>query len=161
WTYLKRTGWNANSFQNNAFRAPRAPGPQTQWGLQVSGPFRFPKISPKSDRFKIFYLFSWDKYHEQLPNPLNLSYPEAEMRTGDLSTLPNAAGKPIVIYDPSSGKPDATGAFGRQPFAGNVIPSNRINPISKAVTALLPLPNITTPGVRYSTQNLKFPTNVH
>jgi len=31
WTYLKRTGWNANSFQNNAIRAPRAPAPQTQW----------------------------------------------------------------------------------------------------------------------------------
>src|SRR6516164_2174132 len=97
WTYLKRTGWNANSFQNNAIGAPRAPAPQSQWGLQVSGPYNFPKISPKSDRFKIFYLFSWDKYHEQLPNPLNLSYPAAEMRTGDFSKLTNGAGQPIVI----------------------------------------------------------------
>jgi hypothetical protein len=161
WTYLKRTGWNANSFQNNAIRAPRAPAPQSQWGLQVSGPFNFPKVSPKSDRFKMFYLFSWDKYHEQLPNPLNLSYPATEMRSGDFSRLTNAAGQPIVIYDPATGRTDATGAFVRQPFAGNVIPADRINPISKAVTALMPQPNIVTPGVRYSTQNLKFPTNVH
>jgi hypothetical protein len=82
WTHLKRTGWNANSFQNNAIGAPRAPAPQTQWGLQVSGPLNFPKITPKSDRSKMFYLFSWDKYKEKLPNPLNPSYPEAEMRTG-------------------------------------------------------------------------------
>src|SRR5215831_7421135 len=161
WTYLKRTGWNANSFQNNAIGAPRAPAPQSQWGLQVSGPYNFPRISPKSDRFKIFYLFSWDKYHEQLPNPLNLSYPSAEMRNGDFSKLTNGAGQPIIIYDPASGKTDATGAFVRQPFPGNVIPADRINPISKNVTALMPQPNIVTPGVRYSTQNLKFPTNVH
>lgn len=161
WTYLKRTGWNANSFQNKAIGAPRAPAPQTQWGLQVSGPFNFPKISPQSDRFKMFYLFSWDKYTEQLPNPLNLSYPAAEMRSGDFSKLVNGAGTPIVLYDPATGTLDSKGALVRQPFAGNQIPSGRINPISKAVTALMPNANIVTPGVRYSTQNLKFPTNVH
>jgi hypothetical protein len=124
WTYLKRTGWNANSFQNNAIGAPRAPAPQSQWGLQVSGPYNFPKISPKSDRFKIFYLFSWDKYHEQLPNPLNLSYPAAEMRTGDFSRLTNGAGQPIVIYDPASGKTDATGA----PSSANPSPAMSFPP---------------------------------
>jgi hypothetical protein len=92
WTYLKRTGWNANSFQNNAIRAPRAPAPQTQWGLQVAGPSISPRFTPKSDRFKMFYLFSCDKYIEKLPNPLNLSYPAAEMRTGDFSKLTNSAG---------------------------------------------------------------------
>jgi len=161
WTYLKRTGWNANSFQNNAINAARAPAPQTQWGLQVSGPLNFPKITPKSDRFKMFYLFSWDKYKEKLPNPLNLSYPAAEMRTGDFSRLTNSAGQPILIYDPTTGHTDATGAFVRDPFPGNKIPDNRINPIAKAVTALMPLPNTSTPGVRYSSQNLKFPSNVH
>jgi hypothetical protein len=161
WTYLKRTGWNANSFQNNAINAPRAPAPQSQWGLQVSGPYNFPKISPKSDKVKIFYLFSWDKYHEQLPNPLNLSYPASEMRNGDFSKLTNSAGQPITIYDPASGHVDATGAFVRDVFANNIIPANRINPIAKAVAALMPATNTTTPGVRYSTQNLKFPTNVH
>jgi hypothetical protein len=42
----------------------------------------------------MFYLFSWDKYKEKLPNPLNLSYPAAEMRTGDFSRLTNSAGSP-------------------------------------------------------------------
>ena len=83
------------------------------------------------------------------------------MRTGDFSRLTNSAGQPIVIYDPATGHADATGAFIRNPFPGNIIPDNRINPIAKAVTALMPLPNTSTPGVRYSSQNLKFPTNVH
>jgi hypothetical protein len=161
WTYLKRTGWNANSFQNNAIGAQRAPAPQTQWGLQVAGPFNFPKIAPKLDRLKIFYLFSFDKYHEQLPNPLNLSYPMPEMRNGDFSRLTNSAGQPIIIYDPSTGHVDPSGAFVRDPFPGNVIPGDRINPVAKAVTALMPVPNAVTGGVRYGTQDLQFPTNVH
>lgn len=162
WTYLKRTGWNANSFQNNAIGAPRSPAPQTQWGLQVSGQAYVPKIIPKnSDNFKVFYLFSWDKYHELLPNPLNLSFPQAEMLNGDFSRLTNPSNQPITIYDPSTGRVDATGAFVREVFPGNIVPQDRINPVSRAVAALLPKPNITTPGVRYSTQNLKMPANVH
>ena len=161
WTYLKRTGWNANSFQNNSIRAPRAPAPQTQWGLQVSGQAYIPKIIPRGDNFKAFYLFSWDKYHELLPNPLNLSFPQAEMRNGDFSRLTNPSSQAVTIYDPATGHTDASGAFVRDVFPGNVIPQNRINPISRAIAALLPATNIVTPGVRYSVQNLKQPSNVH
>jgi hypothetical protein len=162
WTYLKRTGWDANSFQNNATGAPRPPAPQTQWGLQVSGPAHVPHSIPKnSDRFKMFYLFVWDKYTELLPNALNLSYPEPEMRAGDFSKLTNGAGQPITIYDPATGHLDANGAFVRSPFPGNIIPNSRINPVARAVTALMPMPNTVTRGVRYSTQDLLEPQNVH
>jgi hypothetical protein len=162
WTYLKRTGWDADSFQNKAIGAPRAPAPQTQWGFQVNGPAYVPHFIPKnSDRFKMFYMFAWDKYKELLPNALNLSYPQADMRTGDFSKLTNGAGQPILIYDPSTGHTDASGAFVRSPFPGNVIPDNRINPVARAVTALMPLPNTTTRGVRYSASDLLEPGNVH
>jgi len=161
WTYLKRTGWNADSFQNNAIGAPRSPAPQTQWGLQVSGQAYIPKILPKRDNFKVFYLFSWDKYHELLPNPLNLSYPQPEMIKGDFSRLTNPSAQAVTIYDPATGHVDASGAFVRDVFPGNTIPQNRINPVSRAVAALLPQPNIVTPGVRYSAQDLKLPGNVH
>jgi hypothetical protein len=162
WTYLKRTGWDADSFQNNAIGAPRAPAPQTQWGLQVAGPAYIPHLIPKgSSRFQMFYLFSWDKYTELLPNALNLSYPEPEMRNGDFSKLVNGAGQPITIYDPATGTTNTSGAFVRLPFPGNVIPSNRINPIAAAVAKLMPLPNYTTPGVRYSTADRLEPGNVH
>src|SRR5215472_9400380 len=71
WTYLKRTGWDADSFQNNAIGAARAPAPQTQWGLQVAGPAYVPHFIPRgSSRFQMFYMFSWDKYAELLPNAL-------------------------------------------------------------------------------------------
>jgi hypothetical protein len=47
------------------------------------------------------------------------------MRRGDLSAIRN------VIYDPMTG----------QPFPGNVIPENRINPIARRVADIWPLPN--------------------
>src|SRR5260370_28533553 len=98
----------------------------------------------------MFSLFSWDKYKEKLPNPLILSYPAAEMRTGDFSRLPNSAGQPIVIYDPTTGHVDSTGAFIRNPFPNNIIPHNRINPIPTAVTSLMPLPTTSTPRLPYN-----------
>lgn len=161
WTYLQRPGWNANSFQNNAIGAPRTRQRQNQWGLQVAGPFSGLKLLPNRDGFKAFYLFSWDKYRTELPNPLNLSYPEAEMRNGDFSRLRNAAGQLITIFDPSTGRTDAAGNFIRDPFPGNVIPSNRIHPVSRAVAQLMPTTNTVTPGVRYATQNVRLPNNLH
>ncbi|MBL8218004.1 MAG: TonB-dependent receptor [Bryobacterales bacterium] len=161
WSYLQRPGWNANSFQNNAIGAQRTKQRQNQWGLQVAGPLAGLKLIPDNERFKVFYLFAFDKYHTELPNPLNLSYPSMEMRNGDFSKLVNAAGAPITIFDPTTGRADAAGNFIRDPFPGNVIPGNRINPIAKAVGQLMPTPDTVTPGVRYSTQNVRRPNNLH
>lgn len=161
WSYFQRPGWNANSFQNNAINAPRTRQRQNQWGLQVAGPLAGLKLLPNREGFKAFYLFSFDKYHTELPNPLNLSFPEQEMRNGDFSKLINAAGQPIAIFDPASGRNDAAGNFVRTPFAGNVIPTNRIHPVARAVAQLMPATNTFTPGVRYSTQNVRLPNNLH
>jgi hypothetical protein len=161
WTYLQRPGWNANSFQNNAIGAPRTRQRQNQWGLQAAGPLAGLKIFPRSDKLSVFYLFSFDKYHTELPNPLNLSYPEAEMRTGDFSKLVNAAGQQVAIYDPATGRTDAAGNFVRDAFAGNVIPANRIHPVARAVAQLMPATDTKTPGVRYSAQNVRRPNNLH
>jgi outer membrane receptor protein involved in Fe transport len=55
------------------------------------------------------------------------------MRNGDFSASPNP------IYDPLTGNPE-TGA-GRTPFAGNIIPRDRFDPIVQKLIADLPLPN--------------------
>jgi len=54
----------------------------------------------------------------------------------------NFAAASTVIFDPRTGTADGAN---RQPFAGNVIPDNRISPLSKKVLALVPLPNL--PGL--------------
>ena len=84
-----------------------------------------------------------------------------EMRSGDFSKLTNAAGQLVTIYDPASGRTNAAGTFVRDAFPGNVIPSNRINPVAKAVAALMPAPDTVTPGIRYAQQNVRRPNNLH
>jgi hypothetical protein len=65
------------------------------------------------------------------------------MRNGDLSALLNV-GPEYRIYDPLTGVLQ-NGRVVRQPFVNNIIPSSRINPISKSILALVPGPN--QPGV--------------
>jgi hypothetical protein len=43
-------------------------------------------------------------------------------RQGHFADLLNSAGRPIIIYDRATG----------QPFAGNIIPLNRIDPVALA-----------------------------
>jgi len=54
--------------------------------------------------------------------------PTALERAGDFSKTTNSAGVPVVIYDPLT----------RQPFAGNVIPANRLNPVAVNMLKYLP-----------------------
>jgi hypothetical protein len=58
--------------------------------------------------------------------------PPTSWRTGDLSSAST------IIYDPATGNPDGTG---RSPFAGNIIPQNRISPIAAKILNLVPAPN--------------------
>ena len=55
----------------------------------------------------------------------------------DFSDLRSTNGNPILIYDPASGSTAAT----RQPFAGNIIPASRFDPVAQAAMAYFPLPN--------------------
>ena len=43
-----------------------------------------------------------------------------------------------MVYDPATGNPDGTN---RLPFAGNIIPTNRISPIAQKILSLVPGPN--------------------
>jgi hypothetical protein len=47
----------------------------------------------------------------------------------------------VAIYDPASTRPNPAGGFLRTPFAGNLIPPNRIDPIAHNVSRFFPAPN--------------------
>jgi len=92
-------------------------------GASLGGPIRKGKLF-----FFVDYLRSMD--HEANTNLVTI--PSMPFRSGDLSAATPA------IYNPFSGNPDGSG---RDPFAGNQIPSSLINPVSKNILALLPAPN--------------------
>jgi hypothetical protein len=99
-----------------------------QYGFAVGGPIVIPKVVHGRDKLFFFVDFQGTKRRQFASTP-NLTLPTAAMRTGDFSAVST------VIYDPLTGNPDGTG---RTPFAGNVIPSNRIASAAAKMTSLLP-----------------------
>ena len=112
WEFMRRTPLDANTFQNNAIVASAtnptggAPRPNhylDQYGWLLDGPLRIPGILEKDGPVKLFYMGTYEGYREGTPNPLMVSYPEAEMRQGDFSKLTNSVGQKITIYNPFDG----------------------------------------------------------
>ncbi len=81
---------------------------------------------------KLFYFGDILRTTDHEANTNLLTIPTQAQISGNLSASANP------IYDPSTGNPDGTG---RTAFAGNIIPANRINPISAALLRLLPTSN--------------------
>jgi hypothetical protein len=168
WEFLRRKWLDANTFQSNAVplgpgkKAERADHILDQYGFQLDGPIYLPKLLTKNSKVRLFYLGSFENYRENTPNPLTNSYPEKDMRTGDFSKLYNAANQAVTLYDPMTASFDASGNPIRTPFAGNIIPAARINPVAKAVTQYMPEPN-TAPraGFAYGRNNHILPNYVN
>jgi Carboxypeptidase regulatory-like domain len=151
--FARRKAWDANAFQNNAVGAPKGDHYLDQYGGQIGGPVYIPKLY--DGRNKTFFMFDYEKYRENTPRPYTLSVPAPEFSSGDFSKLVNGAGQQIAIYDPATGQ-NVNGTWVRQPFAGNIIPSNRINTIAKNIISYFPAPNTNSPGQGYSQGNQFF-----
>ena len=98
----------------------------------------------KKDR--TFFWIAGEDYTDTQTRNASEVMPTAAERGGDFSKTTNGAGAPVVIYDPLT----------RLPFAGNVIPSNRLNPVALAMLKYLPLAdtNIDNGGANYNRTSL-------
>ena len=112
-----------------------------QYGVTAGGPVWIPKAF--DGRNKLFWFFAFEGIKQSEPEPTFSTVPTQDMRNGDLSALLRV-GSTYQLYDPLTGALQ-NGRVVRQRFANNVIPSNRISPIAKAILAEVPLPN--QPGV--------------
>jgi hypothetical protein len=129
---------------------------QNSFGATVGGPVYIPKVYTKK---KTFFFFNWDEMHFRrgvLPS-YDLTVPTSAFRQGDFSALLNpknqigtdALGRPIVegqLFDPATTR-TVNGVPVRDPFVGNIIPSN--NPLRSSIaaklTSMIPAPDI--PGI--------------
>jgi hypothetical protein len=108
-----------------------------QYGINAGGPLWIPKIY--NGRNRLFWFFAYELIHDSFPEPLTSTVPTALERTGDFSQLLRV-GANYQIYDPLTGV--AEGArVRRTPFAGNLIPANRLSGIAKNYLQFYPLPN--------------------
>jgi hypothetical protein len=71
------------------------------------------------------------------------------MRTGNFSEL---LARGTTIYDPATRVVNANGTISAQPFAGNIIPTNRIHPTSTKLLEFYPAPNLPNAALRQDHQ---------
>jgi trimeric autotransporter adhesin len=83
-------------------------------------------------RNRTFFWFASENYHDVQTRNASLTMPTTLERQGNFSQTTNAAGQLVLIYDPATG----------QPFAGNMIPSERLNPVALEMSRFLPMPDI-------------------
>jgi Carboxypeptidase regulatory-like domain/TonB dependent receptor len=110
------------------FAATKPDDNQHEYGFTLGGPIR---------QNQMFFFLAYDGYRDRRQTESRLiSIPTAAQRNGDFSALP------VLIYDPLTTRPNATGTgFIRDPFPGNIIPAERISPISRSFQSLLPNPS--------------------
>lgn len=116
------------------------------YGFVLNGPIRIPHLYNGKDKF--FFMVNDEWYSQISYTTTERTQPSAAL----IGTATNGAdfssytgtkqGGPVVpIYDPATGNPDGTG---RTQFPGNIIPANRIDPISLKFVQLYSAPAQTT-----------------
>jgi hypothetical protein len=151
--FVQNTVFNANSFFSNKAGRVRDPWRANRWGGMVSGPVWIPKLYNGVNR--TFFMYSYEGLQSVTYNGIiNQSIPTAKMQQGDLSELLKV-GNSYQIYDPATIQAAANGRTTRLPFANNVIPSSRIDPVAPKLLALMPTPNL--PGTADASNNFTRP----
>ena len=136
--FLRNSAMDSNGFFSNANKIAAG---QFQTKPVRRGVRRTDDPSQALQRQEQYVLLrvSWEDLRQLGGIPFTTSVPTDLQRMGDFSQTFTATGAPIVIYDPSTTALNQR-HLQRTPFAGNVIPSNRINPIAQKIMALFPEP---------------------
>lgn len=131
--WYRSSALDAPNFFDEQADVPKRDYTDNRFGAAVGGPV----ISSRT-----FYFASVEANPFEVPQPTVQTVPTERMRRGDFSAL-LALGPEYQIYDPATTRPHPTepGRFVRDPFPGNIIPTDRIDPVARAVLDYWPLPN--------------------
>jgi Carboxypeptidase regulatory-like domain len=111
----------------NFFAPTRQPIRLNQFGGSFGGPIR---------KGKTFFFATWEQTRQLISDTTASTVPTLLNRAGDFSDLRSSSGAPVLIYDPAM-----TSGTSRQAFPGNIIPSERLDPVAVAALNYFPLPN--------------------
>jgi hypothetical protein len=116
---------------------------RNEYGASAGGPLFIPHVY--DGRNKTFWFAAFEGLRG-LQQSLNVNdengqrVPTEAMWNGDFSNAQDQEGNPITIYDPLT--TDANG--NRQPFPGNIIPADRLNPLGTVLSSITARPSNTT-----------------
>jgi hypothetical protein len=133
--FIRNKVLNANDFFANENGITRPPFTQNQFGANVGGPVF---------KDKLFFFSSYEGFRLRKGSLFQTWVPTQAERNGDFSQVgTSGTGAAFTIYDPTTSA-NCTGAVAtcRTAFAGNVIPTNRIDPTAQALLSYFPMPNL-------------------
>ena len=160
WEYLRNNDFDARNpftdFKGNT-PAPPAPFRQNEFGADVGGPVRIPKVYNGTD--KTFFFFAWESWRYSKAAGASYVSPTTDELNGDFTnaSIVTSSGQPALLYNPFQ----TTGAGGNytRPLigagvetaneVGHVIPSSMIDQqTQKFLQTYSDAPNFTptTPG---------------
>ena len=132
---LDNSAWDAQTYSVTGNQVAKPAYANARVTMMVGGPLRIPHLlSGRNGTFMFNYQLN--RSRNGVTNTTTM--PSALERAGDFSQ--SFAQGPVTIYDPLTGNP----------FPGNVIPANRISPISQALLKYYPLPNFPGTNRNYS-----------
>ncbi|MDZ4797342.1 MAG: TonB-dependent receptor [Bryobacteraceae bacterium] len=118
----------------NFFANTKAPLRFNQFGGTAGGPIR-------KNKTHFFVALENTLVTRGLTNVLTIA--SAAQKRGDFSGLTNAQGRALVLYSPFTNRPDPADPTRtlRDPFPGNRIPANLIDPVAARAASYYPDPN--------------------
>jgi len=165
--FLRNDKLDANSYFSNFNGLKKPSFRRNQFGVSAGGPLSIPGLYKAKDKTYVFGLY--EGLRQSTPANFNGTVPTTAFRSGDFSALlgpqlTGAGGAPLfdmlgrpvlsgAVYNPFSGRQVTAGmvdpttgrvatgsGFVRDPFAGNIIPTARLNAVGQKLASFYPNP---------------------
>ena len=124
------------------------------FGGTVGGPVVIPRLYNGKNR--TFFFAGYEQWKWRSTGAPRIgTVATALERSGDFSATRTPQGNLIPIYDPGTTRPNPAGSgFVRDLFPGNIVPTNRMDPLSLKVLPFMPLANARPTDLNTNANNL-------
>jgi len=143
WEFLRNNKLDALPFGFTKVRPTSSPFKWNQYGFTLGGPIQIPKIFNGKNR--LFFLANYEGFRLRNQTQGVYNVPSVAMRSGNFSELLPGT----TIKDPLNNN---------VPFANNIIPTSRLDPISIGLLQFYPAPN--QPGTSLVSNYLALDNNI-
>jgi Carboxypeptidase regulatory-like domain len=128
--FVRNDALDARPYAFTTVRPEKSPFKWNQFGFTLGGPVKIPHVVNGTN--KLFFMANYEGFRLRQQQQVVYDVPSAAMRKGNFSEISTQ------IVDPANN---------RAPFAGNIIPTNRLDPIAIKLLEFYPEPNIPGAGL--------------